>query len=75
VARHQGSITGAILMDPAKIAERLGAPEPHREIVVCSISSNRAIPSASPGSAISASTTSTAAMRRGEIADAPYMHH
>jgi rhodanese-related sulfurtransferase len=46
VARHQGTITGAILMDPAKIAERLPAPEPQREIVVCGISSNRAIPTA-----------------------------
>ena len=45
VARHQGSITGAILIDPASIAEQLGpsAADPRREIVVCSVSSNRAI--------------------------------
>jgi rhodanese-related sulfurtransferase len=48
VARQQGSITGAILMDPAAIAERISrdTPDPRREIVICSISSNRAIPTA-----------------------------
>lgn len=48
VARHQGSITGAILIDPASIAEQLGpsAADPRREIVVCGVSSNRAIPTA-----------------------------
>jgi rhodanese-related sulfurtransferase len=48
VARHQGSITGAILIDPATIAEHLGpsAPDAQREIVVCSVSSDRAIPTA-----------------------------
>ena len=48
VARHQGSITGALLVDPAAIAERLGtsAVDREREIVVCSISGRRAIPAA-----------------------------
>jgi rhodanese-related sulfurtransferase len=48
VARHQGSITGALLIDPAAIAEQLGTPgvDRHREIVVCSVSARRAIPAA-----------------------------
>jgi rhodanese-related sulfurtransferase len=44
VARHQGSITGALLIDPAAIADRIA--DRHREIVVCSVSSRRAIPAA-----------------------------
>ncbi|HKP40393.1 MAG TPA: rhodanese-like domain-containing protein [Mycobacterium sp.] len=44
VARHQGSITGALLIDPAAIAEQI--TDRHREIVVCSVSSRRAIPAA-----------------------------
>jgi rhodanese-related sulfurtransferase len=48
VARHQGSITGALLIDPAAIAEQLGTPDVdrHHEIVVCSVSARRAIPAA-----------------------------
>jgi rhodanese-related sulfurtransferase len=46
VARHQGSITGALLIDPAALAERIAGVDPHREIVVCSISARRAIPAA-----------------------------
>jgi rhodanese-related sulfurtransferase len=46
VARHQGSITGALLIDPALIATELTGIDRHREIVVCSISSRRAIPAA-----------------------------
>lgn len=41
VARHQGSITGALLIDPAAIADEI--TDRHREIVVCSVSSRRAI--------------------------------
>jgi rhodanese-related sulfurtransferase len=44
VARHQGSITGALLIDPAVIAEQV--TDRHREIVVCSVSARRAIPAA-----------------------------
>jgi rhodanese-related sulfurtransferase len=44
VARHQGSITGALLIDPAAIADKI--TDRHREIVLCSISSRRAIPAA-----------------------------
>jgi rhodanese-related sulfurtransferase len=44
VARHQGSITGALLVDPAAIADQI--TDRHREIVVCSVSSRRAMPSA-----------------------------
>ena len=44
VARHQGSITGALLIDPAAIAEEI--TDRHREIVLCSISSRRAISAA-----------------------------
>jgi rhodanese-related sulfurtransferase len=46
VARHQGSITGALLIDPAAIAEHLSGVDPHQEIVVCSVSARRAIPAA-----------------------------
>ncbi len=48
IARHQGSITGALLIDPGVIAERLGTSgvDRHREIVVCSVSARRAIPAA-----------------------------
>jgi rhodanese-related sulfurtransferase len=41
VARHQGSITGALLIDPAAIADQV--TDRQREIVVCSVSSRRAI--------------------------------
>jgi rhodanese-related sulfurtransferase len=41
VARHQGSITGALLIDPATIADQI--TDRQREIVVCSVSSRRAI--------------------------------
>jgi rhodanese-related sulfurtransferase len=44
VARHQGSIAGAILIDAAAIANEI--TDRHREIVVCSVSSRRAIPTA-----------------------------
>jgi rhodanese-related sulfurtransferase len=44
VARHQGSITGALLIDPATIADQI--TDRHREIVLCSISARRAIPAA-----------------------------
>jgi rhodanese-related sulfurtransferase len=44
VARHQGSITGALLIDPTAIANQI--TDRHREIVVCSVSSRRAIPAA-----------------------------
>ncbi|HTI78344.1 MAG TPA: rhodanese-like domain-containing protein [Mycobacterium sp.] len=44
VARHQGSITGALLIDPKAIAAQI--TDRHREIVVCSVSSQRAIPAA-----------------------------
>jgi rhodanese-related sulfurtransferase len=44
VARHQGSITGALLIDPAAIASQITDRE--REIVVCSVSSRRAAPAA-----------------------------
>jgi rhodanese-related sulfurtransferase len=44
VARHQGSITGALLIDPAAIADKI--TDRHREIVLCSVSSHRAIPAA-----------------------------
>ena len=44
VARHQGSITGALLIDPAAIADTI--TDRHREIVLCSVSSHRAIPAA-----------------------------
>jgi rhodanese-related sulfurtransferase len=41
VARHQGSITGALLIYPAAIADQI--TDRQREIVVCSVSSRRAI--------------------------------
>jgi rhodanese-related sulfurtransferase len=44
VARHQGSITGALLINPAAIADEI--TDRHREIVLCSVSSRRAIPAA-----------------------------
>jgi rhodanese-related sulfurtransferase len=44
VARHQGSITGALLIDPATIADQI--TDRHREIVLCSVSARRAIPAA-----------------------------
>src|SRR5262245_23758880 len=46
VARHQGSVTGAVLIDPAAIAEQFTGVDRHREIIVCSVSSRRAIPAA-----------------------------
>lgn len=48
VARHQGSITGALLIDAATIAEELGTSgvDRSREIVVCSVSGRRAMPTA-----------------------------
>jgi rhodanese-related sulfurtransferase len=46
VARHQGSITGALLIDPAAIAEHIADVDRHHEIVVCSVSARRAIPAA-----------------------------
>ena len=45
VARHQGSITGALLIDPATIADGR-ITDRHREIVLCSVSARRAIPAA-----------------------------
>jgi rhodanese-related sulfurtransferase len=44
VARHQGSITGALIIDLAAIADQI--TDRQREIVVCSVSSRRAIPAA-----------------------------
>jgi rhodanese-related sulfurtransferase len=44
VARHQGSITGALLIDPSAIADEI--TDRDREIVVCSVSTRRAIPTA-----------------------------
>jgi rhodanese-related sulfurtransferase len=41
-ARHEGSITGALLIDPATIADEIS--DRHREIVLCSVSARRAIP-------------------------------
>jgi rhodanese-related sulfurtransferase len=46
VARHQGSITGALLIDPAAITRQFTGVDRHREIIVCSVSSRRAIPAA-----------------------------
>jgi rhodanese-related sulfurtransferase len=46
VARHQGSITGALLIDPAAIAEHVSRVDRQREIVVCSVNARRAIPAA-----------------------------
>jgi len=46
VARHQGSITGALLIDPAAIAQQFTGVDRHREIIVCSVSSRRAVPAA-----------------------------
>jgi rhodanese-related sulfurtransferase len=46
VARHQGSITGALLIDPAAIAEHISGVDRQREIVVCSVSARRAVPAA-----------------------------
>lgn len=46
VARHQGSITGALLIDPPALAARISEVDRHREIVVCSVSGRRAIPAA-----------------------------
>jgi rhodanese-related sulfurtransferase len=46
VPRQQGSITGAIIIDGDAIADRLSGIGRDREIVVCSISSRRAIPTA-----------------------------
>jgi rhodanese-related sulfurtransferase len=54
VARHQGSITDAVVMDADAVAERFNLQSPQRipglnhtsEIVVCSVSSRRAIPTA-----------------------------
>lgn len=44
VARHQGSITGAVLIDPATIADQI--TDRHREIVLCSVAARHAIPAA-----------------------------
>ncbi len=41
VARHQGSITGALCIDPAALAERIGTVDRHREIVACSVTGRR----------------------------------
>jgi rhodanese-related sulfurtransferase len=50
VARHQGTIDDALLVEPAAITDRFKAQpvevDYNREIVVCSISSHRAIPAA-----------------------------
>jgi rhodanese-related sulfurtransferase len=46
VARHQGSITGALLIDPAALAEHFSDADRHREVVVCSVSGRRAVPAA-----------------------------
>jgi rhodanese-related sulfurtransferase len=46
VARHQGSITGALCIDPAALTERIATVDRHREIVVCSVTGPRAVPAA-----------------------------
>ena len=49
VARHQGSLAEAVLADTDTITERfraLSSDDYNREIVVCSVSSRRAIPAA-----------------------------
>jgi rhodanese-related sulfurtransferase len=46
VARHQGSITEAMVIDADAIVERLTPESRDREIVLCSVSSRRAIPTA-----------------------------
>jgi rhodanese-related sulfurtransferase len=54
IARHQGSITDALIVDAAAIAEKFnphsaqGIPGLHRDhdIVVCSINARRALPTA-----------------------------
>jgi rhodanese-related sulfurtransferase len=48
VARHQGSIGDALLVDPTSLTDRFKVPsvDYDREIVVCSVSSHRAIPAA-----------------------------
>jgi rhodanese-related sulfurtransferase len=54
VARHAGSITGALLLEPAAVTDRFNPKSPQRisgidrsqDIVVCSVSSRRAIPTA-----------------------------
>jgi rhodanese-related sulfurtransferase len=43
-ASEERSITGALLIDPAAIAEQI--TDRHREIVVCSVAARRAIPAA-----------------------------
>jgi rhodanese-related sulfurtransferase len=54
VARHQGSITDAVLVDVAAVAERFNLCSAQRipdldygrEVIVCSVSARRAIPTA-----------------------------
>ena len=54
VARHQGSIPDAVVVEPGAIVEQFNPHSPQRisgldrncEIVVCSVSSHRAIPAA-----------------------------
>jgi len=54
VARHQGSIPDAVAVDDGAVVERFNPESPrrisgidrNREIVVCSVSSRRAIPTA-----------------------------
>jgi rhodanese-related sulfurtransferase len=41
VARHQGSITGALLIDPATIADQI--TDRHREIVLCRLGYDRVL--------------------------------
>ena len=44
VARHQGSITGALLIDPSSVADHI--IDRHREMVLCGVSARRAISAA-----------------------------
>jgi rhodanese-related sulfurtransferase len=54
VARHQGSIPNAVLVEADEVGERFNPDSPRqlagvdfqREIVVCSVSSRRAVPAA-----------------------------
>jgi acetyl-CoA acyltransferase len=69
VARHQGSIAGALLVDPAAIAEHISGVDRHREIVVCKTpAAPSPPPSSSPASATAACTTSPAAIPPGTTA-------
>lgn len=44
VARHQGSITGAVVIDPAAVPQLLAGSDVARDIIVCNINTRRAMP-------------------------------